>query len=127
MFSGDIIGKYRLVRRLGRGGMGEVWLAQASGHGGFKKNVVVKTLLPELACDPLFIDMLAHEARVCAKLSHPNLIEVFDFIEHGGIYLLAMEYVDGQPLNTVMRAARQQDRELPAWFALRVAWDCCRG
>ena len=127
MFSGDTIGKYRLVRQLGRGGMGEVWLATASGHGGFKKNVVVKTLLPELACEPLFIDMLAHEARICAKLSHPNLIEVFDFVEHGGIYLLAMEHVDGQPLNNIMRAARQRDLEIPAWFALRVAWDCCRG
>ena len=127
MFSGDTIGKYRLVSRLGRGGMGEVWLATASGHGGFKKTVVVKTLLPELACDPLFIDMLAHEARICAKLSHPNLIEVFDFVEHGGIYLLAMEYVDGKPLNAIMKAAYQRSWEIPAWFALRVAWDCCRG
>lgn len=127
MFSGDTIGKYRLVNRLGRGGMGEVWLATASGHGGFKKNVVVKTLLPELACDPVFIDMLAHEARICAKLSHPNLIEVFDFIEHGGIYLLAMEHVVGRPLNHILRAAHQRDIEIPAWFSLRVAWDCCRG
>lgn len=127
MFSGDTIGKYRLVSRLGRGGMGEVWLATASGHGGFKKNVVVKTLLPELASDPVFIDMLAHEARICAKLSHPNLIEVFDFIEHGGIYLLAMEHVVGHPLNHILRAAHQRGVALPAWFSLRVAWDCCRG
>ena len=95
MFSGDTIGKYRLINRLGKGGMGEVWLATASGHGGFTKTVVIKTLLPEYACDPLFIDMLSNEARICAKLSHPNLIEVFDFTEHGGIYLLAMEHVAG--------------------------------
>ena len=88
-----------------------------------KTCVVVKTLLPELACDPDFIDMLAHEARICAKLSHPNLIEVFDFIEHGGIYLLAMEHVVGQPLNHVLRAARGRGIEIPAWFSLRVAWE----
>lgn len=127
MFSGDTIGKYRLVRRLGHGGMGEVWLATASGYGGFKKNVVIKTLLPEHACDPLFIEMLAQEARICAKLSHPNLIEVFDFTEHGGIYLLAMEYVMGRPLNHIMRAARARNWPVPAWFALRIAWECCRG
>lgn len=127
MFSGDTIGKYRLVSRLGRGGMGEVWLATASGHGGFTKTVVLKTLLPELACDPMFIEMLAHEARICAKLSHPNLIEVFDFTEHGGIYLLAMEHVIGRPLHHIMRAAKTRNWEIPAWFALRIAWECCRG
>lgn len=127
MFSGDTIGKYRLVTRLGRGGMGEVWLATASGYGGFTKTVVLKTLLPELACDPLFIEMLATEARICATLSHPNLIEVFDFTEHGGIYLLAMEHVMGRPLNHIMRAAHERAWQLPPWFPLRLAWECCRG
>ncbi len=127
MFSGDTIGKYRLVDRLGKGGMGEVWLASASGHGGFTKTVVLKTLLPEYSHDPLFIEMLAHEARICAKLSHPNLIEVFDFTEHRGIYLLAMEHVVGRPLHHVVRAAKARSWEVPAWFSLRVAWECCRG
>jgi serine/threonine protein kinase len=127
MRSGDTIGKYRLVRQLGRGGMGEVWLATASGHGGFTKTVVLKTLLPEVAHDPLFIEMLAHEARLCAKLSHPNLIEVFDFSEHDGIYLLAMEHVAGEPLHHILRTARARGWQIPPWFSLRVAWECCRG
>ncbi|MBA3820231.1 MAG: serine/threonine protein kinase, partial [Deltaproteobacteria bacterium] len=127
MLSGDTIGKYRLVNRLGHGGMGEVWLATASGYGGFAKKVVLKTLLPELARDPLFIEMLAHEARICATLSHPNLIEVFDFSEHGGIYLLAMEHVMGRPLHHIMRAAKAHGWPIPAWFALRIAWECCLG
>jgi len=127
MFSGDTIGKYRLVSRLGRGGMGEVWLAKASGYGGFTKTVVLKTLLPELASDPLFVELLAREAKICATLSHPNLIEVFDFTEHGGIYLLAMEHVLGQPLNYIMKAAYERGWSIPAWFALRIAWDACCG
>lgn len=127
MNSGNTIGKYRLVSRLGQGGMGEVWLATATGHGGFSKNVVLKTLLPEYAHDPLFIEMLAHEARICAKLSHPNLIQVFDFSEHNGVYLLAMEHVIGRPLHHIVRAARARNWSVPAWFALRVAWECCRG
>ena len=127
MESGQVIGKYRLVSRLGRGGMGEVWLAQASGHGGFTKSVVVKTLLPELASDPLFVEMLAHEARICARLSHPNLIEVFDFSFHDGVYLLAMEHVVGRPLSHVIKVAQQRGIDIPVWFALRIAWECCRG
>jgi serine/threonine-protein kinase len=127
MESGQVIGKYKLVSRLGRGGMGEVWLAQASGHGGFTKSVVVKTLLPELASDPLFVEMLAHEARICARLSHPNLIEVFDFSFHDGIYLLAMEHVVGRPLSHVIKVAQQRGIEIPVWFALRLAWEACRG
>ncbi len=127
MESGDIIGKYRLVRPLGRGGMGEVWLATAKGHGGFEKNVVLKTLLPQLSRQQLFVDMLANEARIGAKLSHPNLIEVFDFIAHEGIYLLAMEYVVGRPLHQVLQAAKSRGRQLPIELTLRVALDCCRG
>ncbi|MBA3538239.1 MAG: serine/threonine protein kinase [Deltaproteobacteria bacterium] len=127
MQPGDTIGKYRLVSRLGRGGMGEVWLANASGYGGFTKTVVLKTLLPELADDPLFIEMLAHEALICSKLSHPNLIEVFDFTEHDGVYLLAMEHVPGQPLSHILKAARARNWGLPVWFALRVILECCRG
>ena len=127
MESGDTIGKYRLVRPLGRGGMGEVWLATASGCGGFAKTVVLKTLLPELARDRLFIEMLSSEARICAKLSHPNLIEVFDFTEQDGVYLLAMEYVAGHPLHHIMKMAQVRKWHVPPWFALRVAWECCHG
>lgn len=127
MNSGDSIGKYKLIKPLGRGGMGEVWLATAIGHGGFAKNVVLKTLLPQLASDPLFIDMLANEARIGAKLSHPNLIEVFDFIAHDGIYLLAMEYVAGRSLHHVLQQARARGHQLPIELTLRVALDCCRG
>jgi serine/threonine protein kinase len=127
MKTGDTIGKYRLVSRLGRGGMGEVWLATATGYGGFTKTVVLKTLLPELASDPLFVELLAREAKTCSALSHPNLIEVFDFTKQADVYLLAMEHVLGQPLNAIMRAAHARGEGLPAWFALRVAWEVCCG
>lgn len=127
MQSGDTIGKYQLIRPLGRGGMGEVWLATATGHGGFVKNVVLKTLLPEYARDPMFIDMLANEARIGAKLSHPNLIEVFDFVAHDGTYLLAMEHVVGRPVHHIIQTAKQRRQQLPVELTLRVALDCCRG
>jgi serine/threonine-protein kinase len=107
--------------------MGEVWLATATGHGGFNKTVVIKTVLPELANDPMFIDLLAHEARVCGRLSHPNLVEVFDFTVHDGVYLLVMEHVTGWSLTQILRVARERGWPLPTWFTLRVGWECCRG
>lgn len=127
MQTGDTIGKYQLVTRLGAGGMGEVWLAMALGYGGFAKPVVLKTLLPEYESDPMYIEMLAHEARTCAKLNHPNLIEVFDFSRHGRTYLLAMEHVLGESLSQILRMSIMRKWPIPAWFALRVAWECCRG
>ena len=71
--------------------------------------------------------MLAHEARICAKLSHPNLIEVFDFTVDDGVYLLAMEHVVGRPLSHIIKVAQARGIKIPVWFALRIAWECCRG
>lgn len=124
---GDLFGRYRLLQPIGRGGMGEVWLAAATGTGGFSKKVVIKTILPERADDPAFVEMLTREARMCAELSHPNLIEVFDFSEHDGVYLLAMEYVVGRSLSQIVRAAKAAGRAIPPWFALRIITECCRG
>jgi eukaryotic-like serine/threonine-protein kinase len=127
MQPGEMLGRYRLLSRIGRGGMGEVWLAAASGSGGFTKKVVIKTILPERADDPSFVEMLTREARMCGELNHPNLIEVFDFTEHAGVYIIAMEYVVGRSLSQIVRAARATNQPIPAWFALRVIWECCRG
>ncbi len=127
MKAGDLFGRYRLLQQIGRGGMGEVWLAAAMGTGGFSKKVVIKTILPERADDPAFVEMLTREARMCAELSHPNLIEVFDFSEHDGVYLLAMEYVVGRSLSQIVRAAKAAGQTIPPWFALRIISECCRG
>jgi eukaryotic-like serine/threonine-protein kinase len=124
---GQMLGRYRLVQRLARGGMGEVWLATASGSGGFTKRVVVKTILPERAADPAFVELLTREARMCGELNHPNLIEVFDFSEHDGIYAIAMEYVSGRSLSQIVRAAAELDQPIPIWCALRLIWEACRG
>lgn len=127
MKAGALFGRYRLLQQIGRGGMGEVWLAAAMGTGGFSKKVVIKTILPERADDPAFVEMLTREARMCAELSHPNLIEVFDFSEHDGVYLLAMEYVVGRSLSQIVRAAKATGQTIPPWFALRIISECCRG
>src|SRR5437588_156206 len=81
-------GRYELLKRLAGGGMGEVYLARQSGIDGFQKLLVVKTLLPHLCEDEEFITMFKDEARVTAQLIHPNICQVFEFEQEGGVKVI---------------------------------------
>jgi eukaryotic-like serine/threonine-protein kinase len=110
------IGPYRLLRRLGVGGMAEVFLAVAYGASGFEKRVAIKTLLPELRDNAQLQRSLIEEARLGARLQHRNLIQVHDLGVVDGIYFVRMDYVDGLDLRTLLAARRP-----PAELALLVA------
>ncbi len=99
------LGPYELLRRIATGGMAEVYLARRAGPHGFKKIVAVKRILPQYARDPDFVAMFVDEARVCARLGHPNIVQVFDFGEQDGELYMAMEYVDGTTGARLIRAA----------------------
>jgi tRNA A-37 threonylcarbamoyl transferase component Bud32 len=101
------LGRYHLVERLGRGGMAEVWLAEITGPGGFRRTVVVKRILPHLMEDPVFERMFLAEARLSARLSHPNIVAVHEVGEVAGQYFIAMEYVAGRDLSEVLTTARR--------------------
>ena len=100
------VGPYRLVASLGRGGQAEVYLAIRRGPAGFSKLVVVKSIRPEMEDDPRFREMLMSEARLAARLHHPNVVQTLEVGDDGGHCYIAMEYLDGQPLHKVVRAAR---------------------
>jgi len=87
--------------------MAEVYLCRLSGEQGFRKRVALKVVHPRYADDPRFRDLFAREARLAASLSHPNLIQVFDFGREGDAYFLAMEYVEGWNLAQAAEQARQ--------------------
>jgi len=97
-------GKYQLVERLGRGGMAEVWKARINGPAGFQRTLVVKRILPHLVEDDQFVKMFVAEARLSARLNHANIVQVFELGDVDGEYFLAMEYVRGRDLVSVMRA-----------------------
>jgi eukaryotic-like serine/threonine-protein kinase len=101
------LGKYRLVATLGQGGMGTVYLALVRGPGEFRKLLVVKELRAELTQRASFITMFMDEARLAARLDHPNVVQTFEVGEEAGRYFLAMEYLDGQPLNALIERARK--------------------
>jgi serine/threonine-protein kinase len=96
-------GKYTLVAKLATGGMAEIFLARLLSHGGFDKLVCIKRILPRLANDPQLVAMFLDEARVVARISHPNVCQVFELGEIGGQYYIAMEYLAGVPLNAFRR------------------------
>src|SRR4051812_16731438 len=95
------LGPYDLVRRIGAGGMAEVFLARQKGHAGFEKQLVVKRIHGRLAADKYFVDMFLDEARIAAQINHPNVVQIYDLGEVDGSYYMAMEYLDGENLATI--------------------------
>jgi serine/threonine-protein kinase len=122
------LGKYTLVRKLASGGMADVFLAIQRSVGGFEKLVVVKRILRSLEHDYAYVDMLLHEARVAATLSHPNIVQVFDVVSVDGEYFIAMEHVHGEDLRTVVRQMKSRHLpEFPLEHALSVVLGVCAG
>jgi serine/threonine-protein kinase len=101
---GDRLGRYTLIDRLATGGMAEIYLARLEGAAGFAKHLVLKLILPDLAEDEHFVSMFLREARIAARIQHPNVCQVFELGETGGVYFIAMEYLDGVPLVPLMQS-----------------------
>ncbi len=121
-------GKYRLLRKLGSGGMAEAYLAEQEGHAGFARTVVVKRVLPHLIDQPEFTRMLVHEARIAARLQHDNIAQIYDLGHVGDTYFIAMEYVRGIELSTLCERAEERGRvPLPFGPVARIILDLCAG
>ncbi|MEN9797077.1 MAG: hypothetical protein RL653_773 [Pseudomonadota bacterium] len=125
----QLIGKYQLLKKIATGGMAEVWYARQSGIAGFRKEVVLKRILPHLADDPDFVRMFLNEARMVARFTHPNIAQIFEFgrDDHSGAYFIAMEYVRGEDLGRVLRQAWDREQWLSQALAIRVIAACCDG
>jgi len=118
-------GQYQLVKRIARGGMAEIFLAIEHKIEGVKRQVVVKRVLPQMLESDDFITMFMDEARVAARLSHPNIAHVYNFGQVGGIYFLAMEFVDGLTVSKIARL--MPDQRVPLDMTLRIVADACAG
>ncbi len=121
------VGKYQLIRKLAAGGMAEVYLAKAAGPHGFEKTLVVKCILPHLAQEPAFVRMFLSEAMLAARLNHPHIVQIYDFGEVEGAYFLAMEYIDGPSLRTLIKRASARGLPLPPTVCARLVSQACEG
>jgi serine/threonine protein kinase len=118
--------RYDVLDRIAVGGMAEVFLAKAYGAHGFEKTLAIKRILPELARDPEFEARFIAEAKVAVKLSHANVVQVFDFGRIGDSLFIAMEYVDGLDLAAMLRKFKDEGRQMPLPAALHIAIEIVR-
>jgi serine/threonine protein kinase len=125
--SAQPFGKYTLLARLATGGMGEILLGRLGGVAGFEKLVVIKRLLPHLAEDRKFVHMLLEEARIAARLTHPNICQVYEVGEVHGQYYIAMEHLDGVPLSRLIRKMAQTRSALDLRIATGIFHQACEG
>ena len=114
-------GQYVLLERIATGGMAEVWKARMRGVEGFQKIVAIKKILPHLSDNQEFIEMFVDEAKLAAQLNHSNIVHIYDLGKIGNSFYIAMEYVDGHDLKTILKRANDRDSPLGVEIALFVA------
>jgi serine/threonine-protein kinase len=124
---GLTVGRYSLVSRIAVGGMAEIWLARQVGLQGFEKFVVIKRIIDGLGADPEFVEMFLDEARIAAQLNHPHIVQIFDLGMEAGAYYIAMEYLPGEDLTTIVRAGNRQNKPMPLTYAVRIIADAAEG
>ncbi len=123
---GRRLGKYELLYEIASGGMAAVYLARSRGASGFERLVAVKVPHPHLRKDEDFAPMFLDEARLAARIHHPNVVPVLDLGEDGALFLV-MDYVEGDHLASLIRAAGRRGERLPAGVTLRILIDALTG
>ena len=118
---GQEFGDYTLEKRIGLGGMAEVWKARRKGVEGFQKRVAIKKILPQAAENEAFVEMFIDEAKLAAQLNHNNIIHIYDLGRLGEDYYIAMEYVDGKNLRQILTAGKKTGQPIPEDLALHIA------
>jgi len=120
---GVLFGKYRLFARLGSGGMADVFLTVAHSAMNVNRLVVIKRLRAEHANDRSICEMFLDEARLAARLNHPNVVQTFEAGTEAKSFYLAMEYIEGQPLSRILNALKRAGRTLEPKIAARICAD----
>jgi eukaryotic-like serine/threonine-protein kinase len=120
-------GRYRLVSRIGVGGMAEVFRATVRGPEGWERELVVKRILPQLSGNAEFTRMFIREAKISALLMHPSIVQIYEFGEAEGSYFIAMECVQGVTVREALTKLKQAQRSMPFMVAAEIARQACTG
>src|SRR5687767_10779953 len=121
------LGRYHLLDRIAFGGMAEIYRAKTFDVGGQPHLVAVKRVLAHLAEDDDFIQMLVDEAKIASLLRHPNVARVYEFARAHGEYFIAMEFVDGKDLRTILERCRAKKKPVPPQHAAYIAAEIAAG
>jgi serine/threonine protein kinase/CheY-like chemotaxis protein len=114
-------GRYQLLEKIGSGGMAEVFKARMQGEEGFEKIVAIKRIVPHMAANDAFITMFIDEAKLAAQLNHNNITHIFDLGKVDAWHYIAMEFVEGKDLRTLLKLGKERSYPLPPELALFVA------
>src|SRR5580698_3053589 len=123
----SMFGRYKLLGRIGEGGMAEVYRALMTGPEGFERELVLKRILPRLSDTVDFKTMFIREAKISALLLHPNIVQIYEFGEADGAYFIAMESVQGVTLREALTTLRREQRAMPYLVAADIARQICIG
>src|SRR5262245_4262529 len=122
------LGGFEILRRLGAGGMAEVFVAKKRGAEGTYKILVLKRILPTHGTSRRFRTMFVEEAQLATRLNHPNIVQVYEFQDYGDAgLLLSMEYVEGPDLGRLMSAAKAKGIRLPPWVGAHIIAEAAKG
>lgn len=121
------LGKYEMLAQIATGGMGSIEYGRMIGVEGFEKEVAVKRMLPHLTAEREFVEMMIKEAKLTVLLNHPNIVQVFDFGKDGAQYYLAMEYVPGVHLGSILHQAHISSDPLPLDVVLNILLQVLQG
>ncbi len=125
--SNENYGKYQLLKRLAMGGMAQIYLARQRGPEGFEKLLVIKRILPHLAENGDFVRMFLDEARIAARLDHPNIVDIYDLGAQDDSFFIAMEYIHGEDLRRVWKRAERSGQLIPVPLVCRIMIEACAG
>jgi serine/threonine protein kinase len=120
-------GQYHIVRHIGGGGMAQIYLAKSRGLAGFEKHLALKVINPEFADEERFIQMLIDEAKITVGLNHVNICQVFDLGQVGGIYYIAMEFVDGIDVLELVNGLHALGERVPVEAVALIGRQICSG
>jgi eukaryotic-like serine/threonine-protein kinase len=120
-------GRYYLIDKMAVGGMAEVFNAVLFGIHGFEMPLVIKRILPNLSANQRFVDMFVVEAKIYVALQHQNIVQIYDFHKFHEQYFIALEFVEGRDLKSVLNRCLAKQRQLPTPVALFIAHQICHG
>ena len=124
---GAMIGRWEVIRRLGSGGMADVYLAHSKGEAGFEKRVAIKVMHPHLARNERAVEHFLDEARLASRINHPNIVQILDLGKIGNDYVIVMEYVEGVDLERMLASTRVTSRLVPVDVGLGILCRICDG
>ncbi len=123
----EVFGRYEILERIAIGGMAEILLARSLNFGGVNRTCVIKRILPQYSRDLTFVSMFIDEARITIGLDHRNIVKLYDFGQHEGVYYMAIEYVDGTDLAALMRSHLQRAQGVDHTVSAFIVREMCNG